>query len=352
MVRDGSDYASSRRRAQCQRFVRREVPALCLRIFRFNGILLGSAGLPAADKGRPLALVGVFQPFQAGLQVGDALAELGVFGFQLGDPLAGISWGTLVRRSRSYGHVVESFARRGIWSYGGGRVLVGRSLIQVTVVIIWGVVVGGERVEVSVVLFARVVLVVIIRAIAPGGGPGVLPGRELVLLSGERVEVSVVLFARVVLFVFGVLVPGGGPDILPGRELVFVGERGSGTGVAMVAIRRCFMSGLVAVSAGVEFRAGFRFGREDVGSASGSGPASVVLVWYGRRVGGLGPGLTSESADAARAVLRDDLPAGPQVYGTRQRCRPDLPGLGRGRGSQLRRPAGACHPFTREKRWH
>ena len=93
-------------------------------------------------------------------------------------------------------------------------------------------------------------------------------------------------------------------------------------------------------------------GREDVGSASGSGPASAVLAWYRRRVGGLGPGLTSESADAARAVLRDDLSAGPQVYGTRQRCRPDLPGLGRGQGSQLRRPAGACHPFTREKRWH
>ncbi len=55
-----------------------------------------------------------------------------------------------------------------------------------------------------------------------------------------------------------------------------------------------------------------RFGREDVGSASGSGPASAVLVWYGRRVGSLGPGLTSESADAARAVLRDDLSAGPR----------------------------------------
>src|SRR6266700_4739994 len=90
-------------------------------------------------------------------------------------------------------------------------------------------------------------------------------------------------------------------------------------------------------------------GREDVGSASGSGPASAVLAWYGRRVGGLGPGLTSESADAARAVLRDDLSTGPQAYGTRLRCRPDLPGLGRGRGSQLRRPAGACHPFNQRK---
>ena len=47
--------------------------------------------------------------------------------------------------------------------------------------------------------------------------------------------------------------------------------------------------------------------REDVGSASG--PASPVSTWRGRMVGGLGPGLTSESADAARAVLRIDLSA-------------------------------------------
>jgi hypothetical protein len=73
-------------------------------------------------------------------------------------------------------------------------------------------------------------------------------------------------------------------------------------------------------------------GREDASSASGSGPTSAVLAWYGGRVGAgrsLGPGLTSESADAARAVLRDDLSAGPQVNGIR--CRSDLPGLGRGR---------------------
>src|SRR5712671_5776702 len=55
-----------------------------------------------------------------------------------------------------------------------------------------------------------------------------------------------------------------------------------------------------------------RLGREDVGSASG--PASPVLRWCGRRVGGLGPGLTSDSADAARVVLRNDLSAGPQVF--------------------------------------
>ena len=68
-------------------------------------------------------------------------------------------------------------------------------------------------------------------------------------------------------------------------------------------------------------------GREDVGSASG--PASLALTWRGRRAGGLGPGLTSESADAARAVLRNDLPAGPRFYGTHRRCRSDLPGLGK-----------------------
>ena len=53
-------------------------------------------------------------------------------------------------------------------------------------------------------------------------------------------------------------------------------------------------------------------GRETVDSASG--PASPVLTGHGHRVGSLGPGLTSESADAVRAVLRDDLSAGPQVY--------------------------------------
>jgi hypothetical protein len=39
-----------------------------------------------------------------------------------------------------------------------------------------------------------------------------------------------------------------------------------------------------------------KLGRETVDSASG--PASPVLPGYGRRVGSLGPGLTSESADA------------------------------------------------------
>ena len=60
---------------------------------------------------------------------------------------------------------------------------------------------------------------------------------------------------------------------------------------------------------------------------SASGLASPVLTGYGRRVGSLGPGLTSDSADAVRGVLRDDLSAGPQGLGTRRRCRSDLPSL-------------------------
>jgi len=54
-----------------------------------------------------------------------------------------------------------------------------------------------------------------------------------------------------------------------------------------------------------------RIGRETVDSASGA--ASLILTELGRSVGSLGPGLTSESAEAVRAVLRDDLSAGPQV---------------------------------------
>jgi hypothetical protein len=84
------------------------------------------------------------------------------------------------------------------------------------------------------------------------------------------------------------------------------------------------------------------FGRENVDSASG--PACAVLRWCGRRVGGLGPGLTSDSADAARAVLRDDLPAGPQVFtapagGAGLIC----PAWTRGRGSRIRAASG-CVP--------
>ncbi len=53
-------------------------------------------------------------------------------------------------------------------------------------------------------------------------------------------------------------------------------------------------------------------GREDVGSASG--PAFLALAWHGRMVGGLGPGLTSESADARSGCLANDSSAGSQVF--------------------------------------
>src|SRR5580693_3854662 len=88
-----------------------------------------------------------------------------------------------------------------------------------------------------------------------------------------------------------------------------------------------------------------RVGREDVDSASG--PASPILTEYGRRVGGLGPGLTSESADALSGCPANDSSAGSQVFvaptgGAVLIC----PSCARGRGSQVRRPAGACHPST------
>ena len=71
------------------------------------------------------------------------------------------------------------------------------------------------------------------------------------------------------------------------------------------------------------------------------GGFAVAWAW-GRS---LGPGLTSDSADAAQAVFPAACRPGPSP-GIHRRCRPDLPGLGRGRGSRVRRPAGACHPST------
>ena len=44
------------------------------------------------------------------------------------------------------------------------------------------------------------------------------------------------------------------------------------------------------------------------------GPASPILTEYGRRVGGLGPGLTCESADALSGCPANDSSAGSQVY--------------------------------------
>jgi hypothetical protein len=78
-------------------------------------------------------------------------------------------------------------------------------------------------------------------------------------------------------------------------------------------------------------------------------PCLHVLRWCGRRVGGLGPGLTSESADALSGCPANDSPAGSQVSGTHRRAVLICPSCARGRGSQVRRPAGACHPFNQRK---
>jgi hypothetical protein len=76
----------------------------------------------------------------------------------------------------------------------------------------------------------------------------------------------------------------------------------------------------------------------------------VVLRWCGRRVGGLGPGLTSESADALSGCPANDSSAGSQVYpAPAGGAVPVCPSCARGRGSQVRRPAGACHPFNQRK---
>src|SRR5712671_313295 len=89
-------------------------------------------------------------------------------------------------------------------------------------------------------------------------------------------------------------------------------------------------------------------GREDVGSASG--PACVVLRWCRRRVGSLGPGLTSESAGAARVVLRNDLSAGSQVFWHPPACRSDLPGLCKRPGFTGPTASGCVPPLQPEKR--
>ena len=81
-----------------------------------------------------------------------------------------------------------------------------------------------------------------------------------------------------------------------------------------------------------------------------SGPASLILTERGRRVGGLGPGLTSESADALSGCPANDSSAGSQVFlVTADGAVPICPSCARGRGSRVRRPAGACHPFNQRK---
>jgi len=62
------------------------------------------------------------------------------------------------------------------------------------------------------------------------------------------------------------------------------------------------------------------------------------VTWRGRRVRGPGSrpdlrvGWRRSGCPAKRSVGRV-----PGFYGTHRRCRSDLPGLGRGRGSQVRR---------------
>jgi len=69
-----------------------------------------------------------------------------------------------------------------------------------------------------------------------------------------------------------------------------------------------------------------------------------------RGVGGLGPGLTSESADALSGCPANDSSAGPRFYpAPTGGAVPICPSCARGRGSQVRRLAGACHPFNQRK---
>ena len=94
-----------------------------------------------------------------------------------------------------------------------------------------------------------------------------------------------------------------------------------------------------------------KIGREDGDRASG--PACVVLRWCGRRVGGLGPGLTSESADALSGCPANDSSAGSQVFlaptgGAVRSARPvQEAGVHRPGGQRVR-----ATPSTREKGWH
>ena len=78
--------------------------------------------------------------------------------------------------------------------------------------------------------------------------------------------------------------------------------------------------------------------------------ASPVLTECGRRVGGLGPGLTSESADALSGCPANDSSAGSQGFGSCRRCRPDLPVLCKRPGFTGPAASGCVPPFQPEKR--
>jgi hypothetical protein len=67
-------------------------------------------------------------------------------------------------------------------------------------------------------------------------------------------------------------------------------------------------------------------------------------------VRGLGSGLTSESADAIRAILRNDLPAGIEGFVAPAGAVGCSAWPGQEAGvPRSERPAGACHPSTTEK---
>ena len=89
-------------------------------------------------------------------------------------------------------------------------------------------------------------------------------------------------------------------------------------------------------------------GRESVGSASGA--ASPMMIWRGRRVRGLGPGLTTESADAVSGCPANrSAGRGPGFPAPTGGAGLICPSCARGRDSQVRWPAGACHPSTCER---
>src|SRR5260370_26709895 len=82
-------------------------------------------------------------------------------------------------------------------------------------------------------------------------------------------------------------------------------------------------------------------------------PALLPRFWRGTGVGSgaWGPGLTSESADAARAVLRDDLSAGPQFFWHPPARQSDLPGLDKRPGFTVPTANGCVPSLNHRKGW-
>src|SRR5258708_9707700 len=83
---------------------------------------------------------------------------------------------------------------------------------------------------------------------------------------------------------------------------------------------------------------------------SASGPASPVLRWFGRRVGSLGPGLTSYSADAVFGLSCDRFVGRvPRFSGTHRRAGLICLAWEEAGVHRIRRPAVACHLFNQRK---